>query len=60
GGGAAGGASVGVAYVGTKPVRTGGSVTKASTAASGGADGLGQTTGAGVGAAGKVEDELAF
>lgn len=51
---------MGVAYVGPKPVRAGGSVTKATTPAAGGADGNGASTDSGTGAAGKVEDELAF
>lgn len=57
GGGGAGGPSIGVAWKGTKPVRTGGSIKIATIAASGGADGLGAITGPGVGGPGLLTAE---
>jgi hypothetical protein len=60
GGGGAGGPSIGIAYVGTAPVQSGGSVVLGAQPGPGGADGLGATTGAGAGAAGLVADQKAF
>ncbi|MBK7584371.1 MAG: hypothetical protein IPI67_29720 [Myxococcales bacterium] len=58
GGGGAGGPSIGIAFKGSKPTRTGGSIKIAPTAAGGGADGGGQTVGTGVGAPGVLANEL--
>jgi hypothetical protein len=60
GGGGVGGASIGVAFQGAAPTRTGGTITVAMTAATGGLDGLGQATGTGAGAAGVTADEYSF
>lgn len=60
GGGGAGGPSIGIAWKGTKPLRTGGSIKIASVAAAGGPDGVGQTVGAGAGGLGLLADEHEF
>ncbi len=57
GGGGAGGHSLGIAYVGTKPMVNGG-MTTVGTAGLGGNDGAGQITGPGAGAAGKAQPIL--
>jgi len=59
-GGGAGGPSIGVAYAGTKPVRTGGSIKIASAASQGGADGAGLSTGTGAGTPGVLAQEQSF
>jgi hypothetical protein len=60
GGGGAGGPSLGVAYTGAKPTRTGGTVLFAAAPAPGGGDGEGRTSGSGAGTAGLREAEHAF
>ncbi|GMV13390.1 MAG: hypothetical protein HS104_35765 [Polyangiaceae bacterium] len=60
GGGGAGGPSIGIAWKGTKPARTGGNIKVATIAATGGADGAGQTSGAGAGALGLLVSEQEF
>lgn len=60
GGGGAGGPSLGVAYLGKKPILTQTSVQVPSTHATGGADGVGQTSGPGAGAPGVSAQEFEF
>jgi len=60
GGGGAGGPSIALAWKGTKPLRTDGSLKVSTVAAAGGADGTGQTVGSGAGGLGLLADEHEF